>query len=106
MLFLKSTFNDTPYCPVMTMVRVHSQPRHRLRLVMRLSAVSVPAAMARDAKPHRLELINDRGASYRLWRQRWDDYAMLAGLAGKPPALQMAILRTCLSDEALTNRTP
>ena len=66
------------------------------------SAVSVPAAMARDAKPHRLELINDRGASYRLWRQRWDDYAMLAGLAGKPPALQMAILRTCLSDEALT----
>ena len=63
---------------------------------------AVSASMARDAKPHRLELISDRGASYRLWRQRWDDYAMLAGLAQKPPALQMAILRTCLSDEALT----
>ena len=63
---------------------------------------SVSIAMARDAKPHRLEITNDRGASYRLWRQRWDDYAMLAGLASKPRNLQMAILRTCLSDEALT----
>ena len=63
---------------------------------------AVSAAMARDARPHRLELTSDRGASYRLWRQRWDDYAMLAGLASRPPALQMAILRTCLSDEALT----
>ena len=43
----------------------------------------VSAAMARDAKPHRLELTSDRGASYRLWRQRWDDYAMLARLDNK-----------------------
>ena len=63
------------------------------------TAVSVE--MARDAKSHRLELCNDCGASYRLWRQRWDDYAVLAGLAGKPANIQMAILRTCLSDVAL-----
>ena len=51
--------------------------------------------------PHKLDFSIDRGESFRAWKVRWDDYALLAGLSAQPPPVRMAVLRSCLSDEAI-----
>ncbi|XP_043221209.1 branchpoint-bridging protein-like [Amphibalanus amphitrite] len=64
------------------------------------SATPIAAMLPRLAPP-RLDLSTDRGESFRAWRARWDDFALLSGLAAQPPAVQMAVLRSCVSDEAV-----
>ena len=49
----------------------------------------------------KLDFSIDRGESYRAWRVRWDDYALLSGLSSQTPALRIAVLRSCLSDDAI-----
>ena len=56
----------------------------------------------RPSPPGRLDLDLGRGAdAWTTWKQRWDDYAMLTGLHAAPQPIQMAKLRSCLSDEVL-----
>ena len=51
--------------------------------------------------PEKLEFSTDRGESFRAWKTRWSDYALLSGPSNQPPDIRMAVLRSCLSDEAL-----
>ncbi|KAF0309783.1 hypothetical protein FJT64_019140 [Amphibalanus amphitrite] len=58
--------------------------------------------LGRAAQPDRLDLSTDRGDAFRSWKERWDDFYLLAGIASMQPNAQMAALRSCLTDD--TNR--
>ena len=51
--------------------------------------------------PAKLDLTVDRGEAFTLWQYRWEDFVHLSSLEKKDPPTQMAVLRTCLSDETL-----
>ena len=53
------------------------------------------------APPQRLDLTTDRGDAWHTWKVRWDDYVMLTDLTKASSAIQMAKLRSCLSDDTL-----
>ncbi|KAF0310522.1 hypothetical protein FJT64_018478 [Amphibalanus amphitrite] len=41
------------------------------------------------------------GATFKTWKTRWTDFCTLSGLAAQPSAVQLAMLRSCLSDETI-----
>ena len=51
--------------------------------------------------PERLDITNDRGDAFYLSKERWDDYVLMSQLRLDEPAIQLASLRACLSDETL-----
>ena len=64
----------------------------------RSSSFSMPTS---KLMPHRLDISTDRGELFAFWEQRWKDYALLSGLTQQPIDVQMAILRSCFSDDTL-----
>ena len=56
---------------------------------------------ASSIMPAKLDLSVDRGEAFTLWQYRWEDFVQLSNLESKCRATQMAVLRTCLSDETL-----
>ncbi|XP_043235622.1 uncharacterized protein LOC122388509 isoform X2 [Amphibalanus amphitrite] len=69
-------------------------------------ALQVSAAgtawLGRAAQPDRLDLSTERGDAFRTWKERWEDFYLLAGIGAMEPRAQMAALRACLTDD--TNR--
>ena len=51
--------------------------------------------------PHRLDISADRGELFAVWEQQWKYNALLSGLTQQPIDMQMAILRSCISDYTL-----
>ena len=51
--------------------------------------------------PSKLAITVDRGEAFTLWESRWKDFAKLTSLEKKDDDLQMAVLRTCMSDDTL-----
>ena len=64
-------------------------------------AASGPAWHGRVTPPGKLDLSTDRGDAFRIWKERWEDYALLSGIESVEPRRQMAALRACLSDDTL-----
>ncbi|KAF0293077.1 A disintegrin and metalloproteinase with thrombospondin motifs 20 [Amphibalanus amphitrite] len=60
------------------------------------------AWLGRAAQPDRLDLSTERGDAFRTWKERWEDFYLLAGIGAMEPRAQMAALRACLTDD--TNR--
>ena len=67
------------------------------------SGDAVPSAYAHLPKipPPKLDFSVDRGDAFRAWKMRWDDFALLSGLCAQPQPVQMAVLRSCLSDDTI-----
>ena len=66
------------------------------------SVVALPGQwLGRLTQPDKLDLSVDRGASFRAWKTRWTDFCTLSGLASQPTDVQMAMLRSCLSDDTI-----
>ena len=55
--------------------------------------------LGRVAQPDRLDLSTDRGDVFRIWKERWEDIYLLAGIGAMDSKAQMAILRSCFTDE-------
>ena len=70
--------------------------------VQQVTAVSGVSWLGRAAQPDRLDVATDRGDAFRAWKDRWDDFYLLAGIGSMEPRTQMAALRACLTDD--TNR--
>ncbi|KAF0308405.1 hypothetical protein FJT64_020358 [Amphibalanus amphitrite] len=41
------------------------------------------------------------GAAFKTWKTRWTDFVTLSGLTAQPKAVQLAMLRSCLSDDTV-----
>ena len=52
-------------------------------------------------QPDKLDLSVDRGASFRAWKTRWTDFCTLSGLSSQRKKVQLAMLRSCLSDDTI-----
>ena len=82
--------------------------RRRIGELERAAQPALPAPphqpqfrMDRAPLPERLDLSVDRGDAFKLWKVRWEDYVMLSNLHLAEPAIAMAKLRSCLSDDTL-----
>ena len=65
-------------------------------------AVALPGQwLSRLTQPDKLDLSVDRGASFRAWKTRWKDFCTLSGLTSQPTAVQLAMMRSCLSDDTI-----
>ena len=76
---------------------VQSQRPAHFKFLQRVSP-----GWGRTAQPDRLDLSTDRGDAFRTWKERWEDFYLLAGIGAMEPRAQMAVLRACLTDD--TNR--
>ena len=59
------------------------------------------AWLGRATQPERLDFEQDRLVSFRAWKLRWDDFFLLSGLDQCDKNVQMAALRSCLSDDVI-----
>lgn len=60
-----------------------------------------PSWLGRATRPDRLDIASDRGELFLIWKERWEDYTLLSGLQTAEPRVQMAALRSCLTDETI-----
>ena len=66
------------------------------------AVVALPAQwLSRMTQPDKLDLSVDRGAAFKTWKTRWTDFVTLSGLTAQPKAVQLAMLRSCLSDDTV-----
>ena len=65
----------------------------------RQTSASPVSWLGRVAQPDRLDLSTDRGDVFRIWKERWEDFYLLAGIGAMDSKAQMAILRSCFTDE-------
>ena len=57
--------------------------------------------LSKLTQPDKLDLSVDRGASFRAWKTRWTDFCTLSGLSSQRKKVQLAMLRSCLSDDTI-----
>ncbi|KAF0301265.1 Snake venom metalloprotease inhibitor 02A10 [Amphibalanus amphitrite] len=67
------------------------------------AALGAPAEQraARTGAPGPAEQRAARGAAFKTWKTRWTDFVTLSGLTAQPKAVQLAMLRSCLSDDTV-----
>ena len=62
---------------------------------------SAPAPWAgRVRAPDNLDLATDRGESFHVWKESWEDYVLLTGLADAEPNIQLAALKNSMTPES------
>ena len=47
-----------------------------------------------------LDLSTDRGESFHVWKESWEDYVLLTGLADAEPKIQLAALKNSMTPES------
>ena len=62
---------------------------------------SAPVPWAgRVRTPNHLDLSTDRGESFHVWKESWEDYVLLTGLADAEPKIQLAALKNSMTPES------
>ena len=73
-------------------------PDNSERAVNAAPRAPVPLA-GRVKAPDNLDLTTDRGESFHVWREYWEDYTLLVGLQDAAQNIQLAALKNCMTPE-------
>lgn len=78
-------------------IQPHETNQHNLQA----SAPVVPVTLAGIKPPSNLNLKDNITENWKSYKQRWENYAIVANLAAQPERFKTALFLHCLGEEAL-----